>query len=159
MAIENVESDLIGAMGTAPVPVYRSGGRMRYASAVVTTTGTTATAGSTYRAVRLPSAARIVFGTVYGIGAVNLPDVDVGAVHADDATVVDDDSLAVGLVIDDAGPHDFAGADGAFDPTAPAWSYTNATEDPGGEVDILLSLDVDAMAAGQARVVVHYLVD
>lgn len=159
MTVENVQSDLIGAMASGPVPVYRLGGRMRYASALVTTTGTTTTSGSTYRSVRLPSAARIVFGTVYGLGSVDLPDVDVGVVHVEDETIIDDDSLAAGLDIDDAGPHDFAGADGAFDPTQPAWSYTNATQDPGGEVDILLSLDADAVAAGQARVVVHYLVD
>lgn len=162
MAIElNVKSDIITAMeGQNKTPVGKHGGRMRFASAVVTFTGTTTTSGSTYRAVRLPSGARVVYGSIRGIGATDVPNVDVGAWHASLAWI-DDDSFTTALDVDDTGPHEFVGIGftGASDPTKQMWEYTNATSDPGGDIDIMLSLDADIVAAGTARVVVHYVVD
>jgi len=162
MAVEsNIKSDAIQAMEADPgnrLAVTRRGGRVRYAEGIVTTTGTTTTSGSTYRAVRLPSNARVVQGSVQGIGGIDLPNVSAGAAHATDSGISDGDAFATLLDIDDTGDHFFAGHVSESGDRR-LWQVAGASANPGGEIDVLLTLAADAVAAGQFMVRVWYVVD
>lgn len=163
MAVETIKSTRITALESTPAD--NGYGGLPYGTAIkvfvdtFTVTETASSNGSTYRAVRLPSNARLVFGTARGDGVVDIPNTDVGVISVGDESVLDDDSLATALDIDDTGDHDFAGALGTFDYNKQMWEYTNATEDFNGEVDIIFSLDADAVAAGDVQVVVYAIVD
>lgn len=160
------ESDLIANSNAQPKVLNdytQVNGVLRWAEATVTFTGTTTTSGSTYLAVRLPSNAVLKFGTIYGIGSVDSPNVDVGVRQVDTPNTLDDDALATALDIDDTGAHDFIAYATTQDTTKklfewadPAGTVFNGV-DPGGEFDIHLSLDADTVAAGDCKVVVNYV--
>lgn len=162
MAIELLTlSDVITNKTATPAVFSKpeNNGKLRRAEAVVTTTGTTTTATSTYLAARLPSRAVLKWGSIQGQGSVDLPDVDVGVRQVASPNQLDDDALAAGLDIDDTGDHVFIGADGDQDTTTQMWEWAGNTSDPGGEYDIHLSLDADAVAAGTCKVIVDYVIE
>lgn len=140
-------------------------GKLRHAEAIVTTTGTTTTSGSTYLAVRLPSRAVLKYGNIQGIGTTDLPNVDVGVRQVAAPNTLDDDAFAAALDIDDDGDHVFFGALGGQDTTKQLWEWADPAgtafdgTDPGGEFDIHLSLDADAVVAGSVKVIVQYVLD
>jgi hypothetical protein len=140
-------------------------GTLRHAEAIVTTTGTTTTNGSTYLAVRLPANAVLKYGSIQGQGSIDLPNVDVGVRQVASPNTLDDDAFAAALDIDDTGDHVFIGALGSQDTTKQLWEWADPAGtvfngvNPGGEFDIHLSLDADAVAAGSCRVIVQYVVD
>ena len=138
--------------------VSEQGGKLRYAEAIVTFTGTTTTSGSTYLAVRLPSAAVLKWGSIQGQGSVDCPNVDVGVRLVASPNTLDDDAIATALDIDDTGDHVFIGADGDQDTTKKLWEWLGLTADPGGEIDIHLSTDSDTVVAGTCKVIVRYVV-
>lgn len=165
MAVELLtESDVIAQRATqtsagTPVPLGELAGRMRYAESRTTTTGTTTTSGSTYLAVRLPSNAVLKYGTIQGVGSIDLPDVDVGVRQVASPNNLDDDALATALDIDDTGDHVFIGQLGSQDTRKQMWEWAGMSADPGGEFDIHVSLDADAVAAGVFITKVYYVVD
>ena len=107
MVVENLKSAVVTAKETynESQPALRDyGGNVRqFNDSFVVSTGALNT--STYRAIRLPSNARIVYGTIRGVGSLDLPDVDVGAIHATNSAILDDDSFATALDVDDTGKH------------------------------------------------------
>ena len=165
MAIELlVESDMIALTGTtiafgSKVPLENLEGRMRYAEATVTTTGTTTTSTSTYLGVRLPSNAVLKYGTIQGVSTTDLSDMDVGVREVLGANTLVDGAFATALDIDDTGDHDFIGKNGDQDTTKQMWEWAGLSADPGGKFDIHLSLDADAVVAGDFKVKVYYTVD
>lgn len=161
MAIENVKSALVQNFEGRPGSFARLselGGRLKEAVDTVSVGETAGSAGSTYRCCPLPSHAKIRWASVRGVGAVDCPDVNVGAVGAD-GRFLDADGFVAGLAVDDPGDHVFAGSDGDFDETRELWRYSAATEDPGGIVYLQLSLAADAAALGDMKVLVRYIVD
>lgn len=168
MAVELLTKSDVITNATATPKVNSSpenNGTLRYAEAKVTTTGTTTTNGSTYLAVRLPSNAVLKWGSVQGVDSIDCPNLDVGVRQVASPNTLDDDAFAAALDIDDTGDHVFIGALGSQDTTKrlfewadPAGTVFNGV-DPGGQFDIHLSLDADAVAAGTCKVIVHYVVD
>ena len=168
MAVELLtKSDVITDATANPVvkSLPENNGKLRRAEAIVTTTGTTTTNGSTYLAVRLPANAVLKWGSIQGQGSIDLPNVDVGVRQVDSPNTLDDDALATALDIDDTGDHVFIGANGDQDTTKQLWEWADAAGtafngvNPGGLFDIHLSLDADAVAAGTCKVIVDYVVE
>ncbi len=165
MAIELlVQSDILALAASqtgigSPVPLDKTQGRMRYAESRTTTTGTTTTSTSTYLALRLPSNAVLKYGTIQGVGSVDLPDLDVGVRQVAVPNTLDDDAFAAALDIDDTGDHVFIGELGSQDTGQALWEWAGLSSDPGGMFDIHVSLDADAVAAGVFITKVHYVVD
>lgn len=162
MAVENIKSTKITNLEASPVvkPDFSNyGAALRVFVDTFDISETTTSNTSTYRAVRLPSSAKLIWGTIRGDGTVDAPDMDVGVISVADETVLDDDSLITALDVDDTGDHLFAGDSYTHDESKEMWQYTNATEDPGGEMDLLFSLDANAVAAGTCKVVVYAIVD
>ena len=162
MAIELLtESTFVALTSRDPVAAALIDGKVRYSRDTVVLTGTTTTSGSTYLCHRLPSNARLIYGSVEGVASVDAPNMDVGVrqVLADNA--LDDDALAAALDIDDTGAHVFIDwtAPGTQDNAKFMYEWAGLSADPGGEFDIHLSLDADIVAAGTVRVTIMYIVD
>lgn len=133
------------------------GGRKRFAYGEVTTTQTTGSNTSTYRLVRVPAMAYLISVKVRGDGTLNFTDADVGAISVSNEGLSDDNSLANALAINSTGGSEtLTGSEGA---PRQAWTFTGATKNPGGEIDLMVSLDADAMAAGKLQMLVEYVVD
>ncbi|MEM1396238.1 MAG: hypothetical protein AAGH38_02175 [Pseudomonadota bacterium] len=162
MAVENLKSVQISKeeAGQNLMPSERSG-RMRWAYGLVTTTETTSSSGSTYRMVRIPAHAVPVHIDIFAVGnppATNLPNVSCGAMSVEDESLFDIDSISVGTVLDDLGNHPQLGR-GNLTTDQQAWEFTGASENPGGDVDILIALSTDATVAGTISMNVYYVVD
>lgn len=158
--VETVKSTLVTNFEARPntmASLRQLGGVLKRATDTVTVGEVTGSNTSTYKCLPLPSHAVIVYGTVVGIGSVDAPNVDVGVIHSD-GRFLDDDGIVAALDIDDTGAHDF-GALGVFDDTKRLWEYSSATSDPGGIMYLHLSLDADAVVAGNIKVIVEYIVD
>ena len=156
------KSDLVSNATSSPVvkaDPFAYGGRLRYAESRTTTTGTTTTSGSTYLVLRLPSNAVLKWGSIQGVGSIDLSDVDVGVRQVASPNTLDDDALATALDIDDTGDHVFVGALGSQDTNQQMWEWAGLSADPGGQFDIHVSLDADATAAGVFVTKVYFVVD
>ena len=163
MAIELLtKSDTVTNI-TAKPPVYlepsEHSGRMRYAESRTTTTGTTTTSTSTYLVMRLPSNAVLKYGSIQGVGSVDLPDLDMGVRQLASPNTLVDGAFATALDIDDTGDHVFIGQLGSQDTNQKLWEWAGLTSDPGGEFDLHASLDADAVAAGVFVTKVYYVID
>lgn len=159
-----VKSDVLAQAASqisagTPAKLAELEGKLRYAESRTTTTGTTTTSGSTYLALRLPSAAVLKYGTIQGVGSVDLPDVDVGVRQVSTPNTLVDDAFATALDIDDTGDHVFIGQLGSQDTAKAMWEWAGLTEDPGGMFDIHVSLDADAVVAGVFVTKVYYTVE
>lgn len=162
MAIELLTKSDVITNATATPRVFSdpaNNGKLRRAEALVTTTGTTTTNTSTYLAVRLSSNAVLKWGSIQGQTGIDLPNVDVGVRQVATPNTLDDDCFATALDIDDTGDHVFIGANGDQDTTKRLWEWAGLSADPGGEFDIHLSLDADAVAAGTCKVIVDYVIE
>lgn len=162
MAIELLtESTLVATTSRDPVAAAEVGGSVRYARDTVVLTGTTTTNGSTYLCHRLPSNARLLYGSIEGVGSVDAPNVDVGVRQVNTPNTLVDGALATALDIDDTGAHAFIDfqAPGTQDLQKQMWEWAGLTSDPGGMFDIHLSLDADIVVAGSVQVSIMYVVD
>ncbi len=160
MAVENLKSVQITKVEAATenkLGPELSGGRKRFAYGEVTTTETTGSNGSTYRMVRVPAHAYLISVKVRSDGTLNFTDADVGAASVSNASLLDDNSLAnASSVTSTSGAETLTGVEGA---PRQAWTYTGASKNPGGEIDLMVSLDADATAAGKLQMLVEYVVD
>lgn len=155
-----IQSDLVAATARSPRNVAAQGAKVRYLESRTTTTGTTGTNGSTYLVARLPSNARILRGSILGVGSIDLSDFDVGVRQVAPPNTLVDGAFATALDIDDTGDHLFM-TDTATtqDSRKQMWEWAGLTADPGGMFDIHGSLDADATAAGVFVCRAHYVVD
>lgn len=158
------ESDVIAQRATqiaagTPAKLGEVEGKLRYAESRTTTTGTTTTSGSTYLAVRLPSDAVLKYGTIQGVGSIDLPDADVGVRQVSNPNTLVDGALATALDIDDTGNHVFVGELGSQDTAQKLWEWAGLSADPGGHFDIHVSLDADAVVAGVFVTKLYYVVE
>lgn len=166
MTVESlVQSDLIAA-GLATPPTLtatlpkNAGGKLRYAESRTTTTGTTTTSGSTYLLHRLPANACIKWGSIEGVGSIDLnataPSVGVRQVAGSNTAVA---NAWTDVDIDDTGPHVFVGELGSQDTKKELWEWAGLTTNPGGEFDITLTLNADAVVAGVFVTKIKYIID
>jgi hypothetical protein len=157
MAVENLVSTIAANASTQDGFSYGVGG---YYRDTIATLQTTTTNTSTYRVHSLPSTAIPKFITVRTGGSGDSPDTDVGLYHVQTATAYDG-VLATALDLDDTGDHialnlTYGGTYKTAQPKT-LWELAGLTQDPGGNFNILLSLDADNVATGTHEVIVETL--
>lgn len=119
-------------------------------------------ANRTYKMARVPSRARLcASSTVYwdDLATAGSPTLDIGAGSVDSNITSDADAINDGLALSSAGSNrvvkDFANLG------KQAWEYVSGqTSDPGGDIDIYVSiLDAATTTAGTVALELNYVVD